>query len=1508
MLALCASSPGFAATQKLNVGVFTDTQQDGTFLYSSNGVVIPQSAQGSASTAGIYSDNALNFITYRFDRPTGYARPLSINMDALVYGNVYPQSENFSLAYSFDGSTWFSCAQLLATNQSQWTHLTGSVDVSADTPSLFVRISGQTPPGSTSFLGYVDTVSVAINPSRRAILRAEAGCAFSDDLKDDSYQNNAAGAVTPWTVLGIPHASGLYSDGGYNYIQYRFDRPSGYSTPLAVSMDSTIYGEQYTPGENFGLLSSFDGINWSNLQQLSTASQLQWTHLAATVNMGATNNSLYVRVGGQTAAGGPAWLGYVDKMQVSFSAQATGAVTQVVGSNIVDEFADTGKIYTAFGTVIPYTILGEACAGIFSDGGFNYAEYKFDRAAASGVAATARVQVPVYGEGYDTNGENFSLYYSFDHVKWFELDRLAGTNRLKAWIDLSGYITLWPGEKTLYLRIGGQTKTGGVSWLGYVRSANVTWQSTPTNNVVTYGATGNGTADDRAAIQAAINALPAGGGIVYFPAGTYLVSNGIVNLKSNVSLVGVGDQSVILKGQNLGQAIQANGLWNLGLFGLKFAVQAGTPAVQANGLAYFGHCKNLRVANCSFDSTTDSNTPSLFSHLLVNLCRDVVCINNQFRNSAGNCTGMNGESGNALEGGEAVFAYNKVVEYCDTGIGLWTGAWNCRVYNNMFQGRRALFTSFPVGVDVDGGKNSVIAGNTIFDGQIGIRLYDSHNGAYPITNLQVVANTIYDQSFYDIYHPPFGIKIQTDGGSTGATFQNNEIHEPYDGLGFVGGSATNTSTILTIDGNLFTGAGNFWSWGSFAPGTLTINSGGSPIDPAATFGNNTIISPPPVFLSHSLTTAVATPGSDYVATLAGTATGANSNSFTFEKLSGPAWLSLAPNGALSGTPAVGDAGVNVWMVRVEDVYGGWDIARLTIQVAVYPPNNYGNLQGNSTSSGYINRVQLGGLDNTSGNNGGYADFRAMSAQIIPGQSVSYTLTPGGNGVNSMAWTIWIDFNRDGDFADSGEMIVTTSAFFLAKSGSFTVPATAATGPSRMRIAMKLSSAQTSPTGSFTSGEVEDYSIQIGTNAIPNAAPYFLSNPIFKPDIAAGSAINASLAADAGDWEGDSLTFSRISGPAWLTVAANGTLSGPAPASARGLNTYTVSVTDAAGGTNTATLQFNVLNNAPVAATQSISTPWRTAAAVNLAATDADGDALTFVIDAQSANGVLSGTAPMLTYIPGSTFSGTDRFTFHVNDGFGNSAPAFINITVGPATLFTEYYNNGSNSPAYPMGTNWTLSLSTAMLYCQNAGFLVGNHSYRTLYGAGNNLLFKFVRPAGDTQAYTAVLNLSGYNQWSGSDAPSLNLLVGGDAYGANDNPAANHGWVWWTGDSADLTPLAVNTTTNNSFVWTNIAFNIAASQQSAYVMVLGSANSYGYVYTASVAFAAVAPPILNYTNLGGGQLRFSWTGSGILQSQTNSLGAGLGTNWFDFPGGGTSPVNVTINPAQGSLFFRLRVP
>jgi len=70
------------------------------------------------------------------------------------------------------------------------------------------------------------------------------------------------------------------------------------------------------------------------------------------------------------------------------------------------------------------------------------------------------------------------------------------------------------------------------------------------NNVTEFGAVGDGSTDDAAAIQSAINAAySAGGGIVFFPEGQYNVGT-TLNLFSNITLHGTGRSSRIHNTQN----------------------------------------------------------------------------------------------------------------------------------------------------------------------------------------------------------------------------------------------------------------------------------------------------------------------------------------------------------------------------------------------------------------------------------------------------------------------------------------------------------------------------------------------------------------------------------------------------------------------------------------------------------------------------------------------------------------------------------------------------------------------------------------------------------------------------------------------------------------------------------------------------------------------------------------------------------------------------------------------
>jgi len=92
----------------------------------------------------------------------------------------------------------------------------------------------------------------------------------------------------------------------------------------------------------------------------------------------------------------------------------------------------------------------------------------------------------------------------------------------------------------------------------------------------------------------------------------------------------------------------------------------------------------------------------------------------------------------------------------------------------------------------------------------------------------------------------------------------------------------------------------------------------------------------------------------------------------------------------------------------------------------------------------------------------------------------------------------------------------------------------------------------------------------------NNPPVFTSDPIAKPNATQGQSYSGSIASNASDPDADPLSFAKSAGPAWLSVAANGGLSGTPGSANVGLNSFTVSVSDGRGGSDTATLQFTVI--------------------------------------------------------------------------------------------------------------------------------------------------------------------------------------------------------------------------------------------------------------------------------------------------------------------------------------------
>ncbi|MBS1549109.1 MAG: hypothetical protein JSS94_04490, partial [Bacteroidetes bacterium] len=127
----------------------------------------------------------------------------------------------------------------------------------------------------------------------------------------------------------------------------------------------------------------------------------------------------------------------------------------------------------------------------------------------------------------------------------------------------------------------------------------------------------------------------------------------------------------------------------------------------------------------------------------------------------------------------------------------------------------------------------------------------------------------------------------------------------------------------------------------------------------------------------------------------------------------------------------------------------------------------------STSGAAVN------INNTSGGSAGYQDFTSTVAPIQVGQSTSFSYSIGTLNTSTYGYAMWIDYNQNGTF-ETTEQVLTTSAYTAGpKTGTVTIPATATLGTTRLRVMDAFTPNNPSnPCVGTGSGEFEDYLITI----------------------------------------------------------------------------------------------------------------------------------------------------------------------------------------------------------------------------------------------------------------------------------------------------------------------------------------------------------------------------------------------------------------------------------------------
>ena len=187
-----------------------------------------------------------------------------------------------------------------------------------------------------------------------------------------------------------------------------------------------------------------------------------------------------------------------------------------------------------------------------------------------------------------------------------------------------------------------------------------------------------------------------------------------------------------------------------------------------------------------------------------------------------------------------------------------------------------------------------------------------------------------------------------------------------------------------------------------------------------------------------------------------------------------------------------------------------DAAGPRLPDTISPPGNrkVGYCPSHGTQNGFVfNRLfYLNSIYDTSyADSGGYRNKTNLSTTLTRNTSY-YTFSYVGNGYNNAYTRCWIDYNRDGDFNDAGELVYYDSlkenpGYYLVDTSHVKVPSTATVGPTRLRVEAyawpdptKYINVGSDPCRDPVAiGEVQDYSILIADNGQP--VSYFKANTV-----------------------------------------------------------------------------------------------------------------------------------------------------------------------------------------------------------------------------------------------------------------------------------------------------------------------------------------------------------------------------------------------------------------------------
>jgi hypothetical protein len=702
----------------------------------------------------------------------------------------------------------------------------------------------------------------------------------------------------------------------------------------------------------------------------------------------------------------------------------------------------------------------------------------------------------------------------------------------------------------------------------------------------------------------------------------------------------------------------------------------------------------------------------------------------------------------------------------------------------------------------------------------------------------------------------------------------------------------------------------------------------------------------PSFNTDPVLLANAAQDQAYAATLMGTATDPNGDPLTFGKFTGPAWLTIAPNGAVSGTPGLADSCTNSFQISVTDGTR-FDTGTLRIFVNAGPRWNDGN-----DDFFYPDAIQ----------DTPYAGTLATNIIYCGSQALSYIKISG---------PAWLNVAANGTLSGT---------------------------PDRTNVLENV----------WTVGVVEGTVTNDATLRIwVNGSPKFAYSPVQAANARVGISYGSStLAGTAVDPQDFPISFAKVAssgpGPDWLTIAPDGALSGTPAAANFGTNFWTITADNGSYPTTTNTLKIVVLAGAVLGPIEVVSREYwdgvenpHAVDGVTLTGSGTETDPATYTVPKGLSiygNGQIYTSKPtgQDSQNPGSAnFVGQGlhiRFNIEGNLSMVGNSNAFVialharDVWVGQKNLILDL--NGTNSivgqgrivglgnrvdnvlfpDCFDRDTPRVLTISNVVdvsLYDINVQTRASNFAGNGEGGIGRPLLIIAngkvqvtngidnsdrdgggdgggnVTVTGKTitvntvrsdsarsSSFRGVGNITltalaspGFNPADGVNNNSNNwLTVTGNLRASTPQNNTNWGAITATGVVLQLASGAtINSGASTNSLASKLSFNVGLVKNGAVAADLfrnqsvsqttGGALAANYAVDWSGSLIPASPKIL----LGAappGKIVLSWSGNGFVLQQNSTLNNAAG--WANAPSGTANPATNTIG--TGPLFYRLKWP